>query len=295
MIESIQKNASPPALTSLAEKQHELRSMMRGLGRVLVAYSGGVDSTYLAAVATEELGPDAFCITGISASVSQFQQDQAREIAESRGFNFKTINTDELADANYAANGIDRCFFCKDELYTRLANEASELDAVAVLDGTNADDLADHRPGRVAAANHEVRSPLAELGFTKTDIREASRELGLPTWDIPASPCLSSRIATGVPVTIERLGKIERAEAYLRALGFREFRVRVHDELARIEVGRDEMDRMFDPLTIDAVNEKFSLIGFRYITLDLQGFRSGSTGARPLDAGNLIQISKLES
>lgn len=295
MIESIQKNASPPALTSLAEKQHELRSMMRGLGRVLVAYSGGVDSTYLAAVATEELGPDAFCITGISASVSQFQQDQAREIAESRGFNFKTINTDELADANYAANGIDRCFFCKDELYTRLANEASELDAVAVLDGTNADDLADHRPGRVAAANHEVRSPLAELGFTKADIREASRELGLPTWDIPASPCLSSRIATGVPVTIERLGKIERAEAYLRALGFREFRVRVHDELARIEVGRDEMDRMFDPLTIDAVNEKFSLIGFRYITLDLQGFRSGSTAARPLDAGNLIQISKLES
>lgn len=295
MIESIQKNASPPALTSLAEKQHELRSMMRGLGRVLVAYSGGVDSTYLAAVATEELGPDAFCITGISASVSQFQQDQAREIAESRGFNFKTINTDELADANYAANGIDRCFFCKDELYTRLANEASELDAVAVLDGTNADDLADHRPGRIAAANHEVRSPLAELGFTKADIREASRELGLPTWDIPASPCLSSRIATGVPVTIERLGKIERAEAYLRALGFREFRVRVHDELARIEVGRDEMDRMFDPLTIDAVNEKFSLIGFRYITLDLQGFRSGSTGARPLNAGNLIQISKLES
>lgn len=295
MIESIQKNASPPALTSLAEKQHELRSMMRGLGRVLVAYSGGVDSTYLAAVATEELGPDAFCITGISASVSQFQQDQAREIAESRGFNFKTINTDELADANYAANGIDRCFFCKDELYTRLANEASELDAVAVLDGTNADDLADHRPGRIAAANHEVRSPLAELGFTKTDIREASRELGLPTWDIPASPCLSSRIATGVPVTIERLGKIERAEAYLRALGFREFRVRVHDELARIEVGRDEMDRMFDPLTIDAVNEKFSLIGFRYITLDLQGFRSGSTAVRPLDAGNLIQISKLES
>jgi uncharacterized protein len=295
MIESIQKNASPPALTSLAEKQHELRSMMRGLGRVLVAYSGGVDSTYLAAVATEELGPDAFCITGISASVSQFQQDQAREIAESRGFNFKTINTDELADANYAANGIDRCFFCKDELYTRLANEASELDAVAVLDGTNADDLADHRPGRIAAANHEVRSPLAELGFTKADIREASRELGIPTWDIPASPCLSSRIATGVPVTIERLGKIERAEAYLRALGFREFRVRVHDELARIEVGRDEMDRMFDPLTIDAVNEKFSLIGFRYITLDLQGFRSGSTAARPLDAGNLIQISKLES
>jgi len=295
MIESIQKNASPPALTSLAEKQHELRNMMRGLGRVLVAYSGGVDSTYLSAIATQELGSNAHCITGNSASVSEFQRDQAREIAEARGFNFTTIDTDELADSNYVANGADRCFFCKDELYTRLTAEAAAIGALAVLDGTNADDLSDHRPGRIAAGNHGVRSPLAELGFTKSDIREASRELGLPTWDVPASPCLSSRIATGVPVTIERLGKIERAEAYLRALGFREFRVRVHDELARIEVGRDEMDRMFDPVTIDAVNEKFSSIGFRYITLDLQGFRSGSTGARPLNTGNLIQISKLES
>lgn len=297
MIESIQKNASPPAHFSLAEKQHELRIMMRGIGRVLVAYSGGVDSTYLAAVATEELGSEATCMTGISASVSEFQRNQAQEIAEIRSFNFKTIETDELSDAQYTANGSDRCFFCKDELYTRLTAEARESGAI-VLDGTNADDLSDHRPGRIAADNHGVRSPLAELGFTKADIREASREMGLPTWDIPASPCLSSRIATGVPVTIERLGKIERAEAYLRALGFREFRVRVHEELARIEVSRSEMARMFDPLTIDAVNEKFSSIGFRYITLDLQGFRSGSTGARPLSAGNLsnlIQISKLES
>ncbi|MDI1240665.1 MAG: ATP-dependent sacrificial sulfur transferase LarE [bacterium] len=294
MTKNIQENVSPPAINGLAEKQQELRNMMRGMGRVLVAYSGGVDSSYLAAVATEELGRDACCVTGISASVSEFQRAQACKIAESRGFNYKTIDTDELSDANYTANGTDRCFFCKDELYTRLSTEAELLGAV-VLDGTNADDLLDHRPGRIAAGNHGVRSPLADLGFTKIDIREASRELGLPTWDVPASPCLSSRIATGVPVTIERLGKVERAEACLRELGFREFRVRLHDELARIEIGGDEMARVMDPLMIAAVNQKFSLIGFRYITLDLEGFRSGSTGARPLGAGNLTQISKLES
>lgn len=294
MIENIYKSGKPPVLRSLADKQQQLRSMMRGLERVLVAYSGGVDSTYLAEVATRELGTRAWCIIGLSASVSEFQRVQATEIAESRGFNFKTIATHELENSNYASNGVDRCFFCKDELYTRLAHESDQFGAV-VLDGTNADDLLEHRPGRVAAGKHGVRSPLAELGFTKEEIRTASRELGLPTWDIPASPCLSSRIAPGVPVTIERLGKIDRAEAYLRALGFREFRVRLHEELARIEISGEEMSRMMDPLTIGAVNKKFSSIGFRYITLDLQGFRSGSTAARPMDAGDLIQISKLES
>lgn len=293
MIDTIQHKASRPNNHTLAGKQNELRNLMRGMGRVLVAYSGGVDSSYLAAVATEELGNDATCITGISPSVSNHQQTQARDLAQSRGFNFRTVDTEELADANYAANGANRCFFCKDELYSRLAVEAAPLGAT-VIDGTNADDLSDHRPGRIAAGNHSVRSPLAELGFTKTDIREASRELGLPTWDVPASPCLSSRIATGVPVTIERLGKIERAEAYLRSIGFNEFRVRVHDELARIEIAGSEMSRILDVATIDAVNEKFSSIGFRYITLDLQGFRSGSTSTRPA-VQELIQISKLES
>ena len=294
MIESIEKKSEPPPLQGLVEKQRELRSLMRDLGRVLVAYSGGVDSSYLAAIATEELGPNAVCLTGISASVSEFQRKQARDLAESRGFSFKTIDTNELSDADYAKNGADRCFFCKDELYSRLASEAG-VNAAIVIDGTNADDLSDHRPGRIAAADRGVRSPLAELGFTKADIREASRELGLPTWDIPSSPCLASRIATGVPVTIERLGKIELAEEYLRSVGFREFRVRVHGELARIEIAVDEMDRFFERAAIQAVNEKFLSIGFRYITLDLQGFRSGSTNSVPLGVPNLIQISKVEN
>jgi pyridinium-3,5-biscarboxylic acid mononucleotide sulfurtransferase len=276
MIETVQKTSVAATPPSPAEKERNLRSMMRDMKRVLVAYSGGVDSSYLAAVATEELSENALCVTGISPSVSDFQRRQSAEIANRLGFNFQTVDTSELADPNYQKNGADRCFFCKDELYSVLGGVSTEFGFGYIVDGTNADDLRDHRPGRVAAANHNVRSPLAETGLTKSEIRELSRKLGLPTWDLPASPCLSSRIAHGVPVTIERLSRVERAEEVLRKLGFVEFRVRLHDKLARIEIAKAEMPRMFETEIYEDVSRTFSKIGFKYITLDLQGFRSGS-------------------
>ena len=276
MTETTQSKPLEPDPAEIEVKEQRLRLMMRGFKRVLVAYSGGVDSTYLAAIATQELNKDAICVTGISASVSEFQRTQCEDFAAEFNFNHRTIETSELEKIDYRRNGADRCFFCKDELYSVLDAISAELGTAVVLDGTNADDLSDHRPGRIAAKQHNVRSPLAEVGFTKEEIRTQSKKHGLPTWDMPASPCLSSRIAKGVPVTIERLGKVERAEDFLRAAGFREFRVRVHGELARIEIAEVEMDKALDKALLDRIKNRFSEIGFRFVTLDLAGFRSGS-------------------
>lgn len=277
MIATFQKGSAGSADNSTAaEKEQKLRSTMREMRKVLVAYSGGVDSAYLALIATRELGEDAVCLLGVSPSVSVVQRQEAEKTARAFGFNFRTTGTDELNDPNYAANDPSRCYFCKTELYGKLRAIAESLGIEHILDGTNADDTGDHRPGMTAAREHGVRSLLAEAGMTKGEIRERSRELGLPTWDKPASPCLSSRVAYGVPVTIERLSKIERGEEILRTMGFREFRVRVHGDLARIEIAPAELDKALKREAADHLSHDFKNLGFRYVTLDLQGFRSGA-------------------
>ncbi len=259
--------------TNAAQKEQHLRCLMREMKTVLVAYSGGVDSAYLALIAKQELGENAICITGISPSVSEHQIKEAEEIARKFNFNFQTIDTDELENPDYQKNPTNRCYFCKTELYGKLTKIAQEKNIHYIVDGTNFDDLSDYRPGRIAAEEKSVRSPLIEVGLTKREIRELSLKHDLPSWDKPASPCLSSRIVHGIPVTIERLSKVERGEKILREKGFREFRVRVHDELARIEIAPEELGKALDIETFENLARQFKDLGFRYVTLDLQGYR----------------------
>jgi pyridinium-3,5-biscarboxylic acid mononucleotide sulfurtransferase len=257
-------------------KEERLRKIFRDLESVIVAYSGGVDSSYVAYIANAELGARAVCITGQSASLPAYQREEIAGVVERFGFQHEIIQTEELENPGYRANNADRCFFCKDELYTKLEAIARSRGITNIVDGSTVDDLGDYRPGRQAATQHAVRSPLIEVGLSKSEVRELSRSVRLPTWDKPASPCLSSRIAYGTTVTIERLSKVDRGEEILREFGFREFRVRHHDQLVRLEIAPAEMDRVLRKELIEELARRFRELGFKYVTLDLQGFRSGS-------------------
>jgi uncharacterized protein len=259
----------------MIDKELALQRTLSSLESVVVAYSGGIDSAYLACIAHRTLGDRAWAITADSPSYPERHRSLAVQIARQFGLRHEIIRTDELLRPEYRANPANRCYFCKHELYTHLSRIAADRHAV-VVDGNNADDRGDYRPGRQAAKEFGVRSPLDEVDLAKDEIRELSRRAGLSSWNEPASACLSSRIPYHVEVTDEKLRTIERAEAALRALGFRVFRVRHHDDLARVEVGRNEMARALEPEIGAAIVRDLKAAGYRYVTLDLQGYRTGS-------------------
>jgi uncharacterized protein len=258
-----------------AAKERALSDALASLDSVIVAYSGGVDSAYLAYVASRTLGDRAVAVTADSPSYPERHRALAIRIARDFGLHHEIIQTRELENPEYRANPSNRCYFCKHELYTHLSRIAAERRAV-VVDGNNADDRGDYRPGRQAAREFGVRSPLDEVDLTKDEIRELSRRAGLPTWDEPASACLSSRIPYHTEVTDEKLRTIERGEQAVRALGFRVFRVRHHGDLARVEIARDEMSRALEPEIAAALVRELKAAGYKFVTLDLQGYRLGS-------------------
>jgi pyridinium-3,5-biscarboxylic acid mononucleotide sulfurtransferase len=262
---------------TLNAHRERLVATLRGYGRVAVAYSGGVDSTVVAQAAHEALGDAAIAVTAVSDSLAAGELEEAQEIARAIGIRHRVIRTEEFADPNYLRNQPDRCYFCKSELYGRLSGLLSELDADVIASGANTDDLGDHRPGMRAAAENDVRHPLQECGLGKTEVRALARGWGLPTWDKPATPCLSSRIAYGEEVSPERVRMIDQAEQWLRQRGLRILRVRYHKgDLARIEVPLDDLPRLVDLQLRGELISAFRALGFKFVTLDLEGFRSGS-------------------
>jgi len=262
---------------NLQEKYNSLQQILKGLGRVVVAYSGGVDSTFLLKAAVDTLGSkNVLACISIGPAEPSGQLQRAEKFTQSIGVKLKTIETDELGDPNFTANKADRCFHCKSRICKILLALASQQGFDHVVFGGNYDDLDDYRPGNRAMKMFGIRCPLAEAELTKDDIRQLSRQMNLPTADLPSSPCLASRIAYGLEVTERRLRQIDEAEQFLRALGFVEFRVRHHDCLARIEVNLQDIEKVTAEPTRSKIVEKLKSLGFKFVTIDLQGYRTGS-------------------
>jgi len=265
---------STPA--QLQEKEQHLFDALKQMGQVIVAFSGGTDSAYLAWAAHHVLADNAVAITADSASLPESHKRDLEDFVSQFGIPHQYIETREFDNPEYVKNDPNRCFHCKDELFTRLSDVGRERGFENIVYGVNVDDLGDYRPGQNAARQHEVKAPLADAGLTEAEIRALSRVAGLPTWDRPASACLSSRIPYGTPVTIETVKTVERGEEEIKALGFRQFRVRFHGDVVRLEIAPDEMQKALSLEMAQRFTAIFKALGFKYVTLDLEGYRQGS-------------------
>jgi uncharacterized protein len=260
----------------MSGKLEELKNLLKGMKHVLIAYSGGVDSTFLLKAAADALGGNVLAVIAESPTYPESEVRFAVAMCERFGVSHRLIKTDEFSDENFVTNPRDRCYFCKKELFSKLQAIAKERGIPYVLDGSNHDDRSDYRPGSRAKNEAGVRSPLMELGFTKQDIRQFSRELGLPTWDKPSFACLASRIPYGTRITPEILKRIEEGEGFLRSLGFKQLRVRHHGHIVRIEVEKEDAARIIRENLMERISKKFEDLGYIYVTLDLKGYRTGS-------------------
>ena len=276
----------------LQRKISQLRRLLSSYERVLVCFSGGVDSSYLLAEAVRILDTDAVAFTAVSPSLAPWEGEEAAGLARRLGARHLLVETHELDDPRYAANPVNRCFFCKTEVYGVAVQEARKQGIDKILDGFNRDDRGDHRPGRKAAREQGILSPLDEIGFGKGDIRRAAREIGVPVWDKPALACLSSRFPYGTEITPRRLEQVADCEAVLRDEGFRIFRVRYHDSVARIEVSSNELPRLLQPEVKEMILRRFLQAGFTYVAVDLQGFRSGSMNETIVKDRKIVQLQK---